>query len=177
MERKTMDTLRTMICGELDDIAKEGKLSHETLDILKDLLDSAKNLEKIEYYQKEKEESEMGMDRGYSQRKYYIDADYQPGINSYMRGGRGGQGGPYGYSMDRGYDGGRMGRNSYMDDGNSYMYHPGYDLPMYERNGYNRGYSRTGKQEVIEELQELMNKTQDVKVKESIQKTIAEMNK
>ena len=42
MEKKTMDTLRTMICGELDDIAKEGKLSHESLDILKDLLESAR---------------------------------------------------------------------------------------------------------------------------------------
>ena len=53
-----METLRTMICGELDDIAKKGTLSHETLDILKDLLESAKNLEKIEKYQGEKEEKE-----------------------------------------------------------------------------------------------------------------------
>lgn len=174
MEKKTMDTLRTMICGELEDIAKEGKLSHETLDILKDLLESAKNLEKIEHYQKEKEESEMGMDRGYSQRKYFIDGDYQPGMNSYTRGG---QGNSYGYSMGRVYDGGRMGRNSYMDDGNSYMYHPMYDAPMYGQNSYARGYSRTGKQEVITELQELMNGTQDAKIREAIQKTIAEMNK
>lgn len=176
MEKKTMDTLRTMICGELDDIAKEGKLSHESLDILKDLLESAKNLEKIEHYQKEKEEKEMGMnmDRGYSQRKYYIDADYQPGTNSYARGG---QGSSYGYSMEMGYNGGRMGRNSYMDDGNSYMYHPGYDMPIYGRNSYNRGYSRTGKQDVIGELQGLMNEIQDAKIKEAIQKTINEINK
>ena len=176
MEKKTMDTLRTMICGELDDIAKEGKLSHETLDILKDLLQSEKDLEKIEHYQKEKEQNEMGMemDRGYSQRKYFIDADYQPGMASYARGG---QGNSYGYSMGRVYDGGRMGRNSYMDDGNSYMYHPEYEMPMYGRNGYNRGYSRTGKHEMIAELQELMNETQDAKVREAIQKTINEMNK
>ena len=172
MERKTMDTLRTMICGELDDIAKEGKLSHETLDILKDLLDSAKNLEKIEHYQKEKE-SEMGMDRGYSQRKYFIDADYQPGMNPYARG----QGDSYGYSMGRIYDSGRMGRNGHMDEGNSYMYHPGYEMPMYGRNSYNRGYARTGKQEVVNELQGLMNETQDAKIKEAIQKTINEINK
>ena len=151
MEKKTMDTLRTMICGELDDIAKEGKLSHESLDILKDLLESAKDLEKIEHYQKEKEQNEMGMemDRGYSQRKYFIDADYQPGMASYARGGQ----------------------------GNSYMYHPEYEMPMYGRNGYNRGYSRTGKHEMIAELQELMNETQDAKVREAIQKTINEMNK
>lgn len=54
MEKKTIDTLRTMICGELEDIAKKGIVSHENLDILKDLLESAKNLEKIEKYQNEK---------------------------------------------------------------------------------------------------------------------------
>ena len=79
--------------------------------------------------------------------------------------------------MGRVYDGGRVGRNSYMDEGNSYMYHPEYEMPMYGRNNYNRGYSRTGKHEVITELQELMNETQDAKVREAIQKTINEMNK
>ena len=166
MEKKTMETLRTMICGELDDIAKKGGLSsHETLDILKDLLESAKNLEKIEKYQKEKEEKETEMDRGYSQRKYFIDADYQPGMGSYARGA---QGNSYGYSMGRVYDGG-MGRNSYM-------YHPEYEMPMY-RNSYGMGYSNTSKQDVISELQKLMNETQDVKIRESIQKMISEINK
>ena len=177
MEKKTMDTLRTMICGELDDIAKKGNLSHETLDILKDLLESAKNLEKIEKYQQEKEEREMSMgaDRGYSQRKYFIDADYQPTGGPYSHGG---QGNSYGYSMGRVYDGGSyMGRNSYMDGGNSYMYHPDYEMPMYRGNSYARGYSRTGKHEIVSELQELMNETQDAKVREAIQKTINEMNK
>ena len=179
MEKKTMDTLRTMICGELDDIAKEGKLSHESLDILKDLLESAKNLEKIEKYKEEKEEKEMGMnmDRGYSQRKYYIDADYQPGVNSYARGG---QGNSYGYTMGRPYDGGSyMNRNGYVDDGNSYMYYPDYNMPMYSmaRDGYNGGYSRHTKQETIDELQELMNQTQDMKMREAIQKTITKLNK
>ena len=166
MEKKTIDTLRTMICGELEDIAKKGIVSHENLDILKDLLESAKNLEKIEKYQNEKEEKEMGMDRGYSQRKYYIDADYQPpmGPNSYARGG---QGNSYGYSMGRVYDGG------------SYMNQPGYDMPMYSMargNSYMRGYSRHGdKQEMIMELQGMMDETQDIKVKEAIQKALNEM--
>ena len=175
MEKKTMDTLRTMICGELDDIAKKGTLSHETLDILKDLLESEKNLGKIEKYQKEKEEKEKEMDMGYSQRKYYIDADYQPPMssNSYARGG---QGNSYGYSMGRVYDGG-----SYAN-GNSYMYNPGYDpMSMYSMargNSYARGYSRHGdKQEMMNELQEMMNETQDMKVKEAIQKALNEMNK
>ena len=167
MEKKTMDTLRTMICGELDDIAKKGIISHESLDILKDLLDSAKNLEKIDKYQREKEEHEMGMDRGYSQRKYFIDADYQPGgMNSYARGN---QGNSYGYSMGRTYDG-----SSYMG-GNSYIYHPGYDMPMYSMA---RGYSRHGdKQEMMDELQDMMSETQDMKVKDAIQKVLNEIGK
>ena len=167
MEKKTMDTLRTMICGELDDIAKKGIVTHENLDILKDLLESAKNLEKIEKYQKEKEEKEMDM--GYSQRKYYIDADYDPykPMNSYARGG---QGNSYGYSMGRTYDGG------------SYMYNPGYDpMSMYSMargNSYGMGYSRHGdKQEMMNELQEMMNETQDMKMKDAIQKVINEMSK
>ena len=180
MEKKTMDTLRTMICGELDDIAKKGNLSHEMLDILKDLLESAKNLEKIEKYQMEKEEKEMNMDRGYSQRKYYIDADYDPfnPMNSYARGNS------YGYSMGRTYDG----MNSYMDGGNSYMYYdPRYEqMPMYSMargremgsNNYARGYSRHGdKQEMVSELQAMMNEAQDVKVREAIQKVLGEVNK
>lgn len=176
MEKKTMDTLRTMICGELEDIAKKGTLdSHDSLDILKDLLESAKNLEKIEKYQKEKEkeEKEMGMDMGYSQRKYYIDADYDPRqpMNSYVRGGQSmAQGGnSYGYSMGNVYDGG-----SYMQGGNSYTYYdPRYEqMPMYSMtrgNSYARGYSRHGdKQEMIEELQEMMNETQDETIKKAI---------
>ena len=181
MEKKTMDTLRTMICGELEDIAKKGNLeSHETLDVLKDLLESAKNLEKIEKYQKEKEEKEMGMDSGYSQRKYYIDADYDPRqpINSYAQGGRMNMdSNSYGYSMGRVYDGGSYARGM---DGNSYRYEPMYNqtpMPMYSMNGgYPMGYSRHGdKQEMISELQQMMNETQDEAVKKAISDALSNM--
>lgn len=163
MEKKTIDTLRTMICGELEDIAKKGIVSHENLDILKDLLESAKNLEKIEKYQGEKEEKQM--ERGYSQRKYYIDADYDPygPVNSYGRGAM--DGNSYGYSMGRTYDGGSYGYGAPM-------------YPMTGRNSYMRGYSRHGdKQEMMMELQEMMDETQDSKVREAIQKVMNEMGK
>lgn len=192
MEKKTIDTLRVMLCGEIEDIAKKGTLSHETLDILKDLVETEKNLAKIEKYDEEKKEKEemmkmgggMPMDSGYSQRKFYIDADYQPYGQSYARGGQ-----PYmgGNNYMRGQGGNsRMGGNysmydnggSYADGGNSYnmFYDPRYEQPhMYSMA---RGYSRTGnQQETIKELQELMNGTQDPKIKEAIQKTINEMNK
>ena len=162
MEKKVMDTLHAMICGEIEDIAKKGTLSHETLDVLKDLLESEKNLMKIKKYKKEEDAEWEEMDRGYSQRKYYIDADYNPygPQMSYARGGRGMDGNSYGYSMGRVYDGG------------SYMYDPRYDSPM------GRGYSRTGsKSEMVEELHKMMNETTDQTVKTAISEAIAKMNK
>ena len=188
MEKKTIDTLRVMLCGEIEDIAKKGSLSHETLDILKDLLESEKNLAKIEKYDEEKKEKEMmqmgggmSMDGGYSQRKFYIDADYQPYGNSYTRGrtmydmARGGNGGgnSYGYGM---YD---MG-GSYADGGNSYMYYdPRYDQPMYSMaRGGRGGYSRTdSKSEMVEELKGMMQETTDQTVKTAIQEAITKLNK
>lgn len=170
MEKKTMDTLRTMICGELEDIAKKGIVSHENLDILKDLLESAKNLEKIEKYQKEKEEKEigMGMDTGYSQRKYYIDADYDPymPVNSYARGGRGN------YDMGRSYG---PGANYDM---NSYRYYgPEYNQGWSMARG-GRGYSMTNsKMDMVGELSQMMNETQDETVKKAISEAITKMNK
>lgn len=74
----------------------------------------------------------------------------------------------YGYSMGRVYDGGR----SYMDGGNSYMYYdPRYDHSMV------RGYSRTSKAEMVEELQKMMSEAGDESVKKAIQEAITKMNK
>lgn len=162
MEKKTMDALRAMLCGEIEEIAKKGNLTHESLDILKDLIETEKNLGKIEHYDKEKEESQALMLPGYSQRKYYIDADYQPGHMSYA-----GPTNSYGYGNSYG------GRTVYDVDRNSYMYmSPQYDHSMA------RGYSRTGsKAEMVEELKQMMNETSDQTVKTAIQDAIAKMNK
>lgn len=163
MEKKTMDALRAMLCGEIEEIAKKGNLTHESLDILKDLIETEKNLGKIEHFDKEKEESQALMIPGYSQRKYYIDADYQPGGHmSYA-----GPTNSYGYGNSYG------GRTVYDVDRNSYMYmSPQYDHSMA------RGYSRTGsKTEMVEELKQMMNETSDQTVKTAIQDAIAKMNK
>ena len=152
MERKVMDTLHAMICGEIEDIAKKGTLSHETLDVLKDLLESEKNLMKIKKYKKE-EDAEWEMERGYSQRKYYIDADYNP------------------YSPQMSYSRGGRAMDGYYDGGNSYGYYdPRYESPM------GRGYSRTGtKAEMVEELHKMMNETTDQTVKNTIQEAISKI--
>ena len=166
MEKKTMESLRAMLCKEIEDIAKKGNLTRDSLDILKDLIETEKNIGKIEHYDSEKEMKEglVPYDMGYSQRKYYIDADYQPGMNSYARG------------MD--------GRVVYdVDSGNSYAYYDPMRMPMYSMrdgmgNSNMRGYSRHGDtQEMKKELNEMMNETQDVKVKDAIQKVLNEMNK
>lgn len=185
MEKKTIDTLRVMLCGEIEDIAKKGTLSHETLDILKDLVETEKNLAKIEKYSEEKEEKEemkrmggmsMPVDMGYSQRKYYIDADYQPGAMSYARGGQSymdgnsyARGGNYGmYDMGGSYTQGG-GTNSYM------YYDPMYDMPMHARTG---GYARmSSKEEMVEELKKMMKETTDEKVRATISEAISKMQK
>ena len=159
MEKKTTDALRALLCGEIEEIAKKGNLTHESLDILKDLIETEKNLGKIERFDKEKKESQALMLPGYSQRKYYIDADYQPGGHmSYS-----GPTNSYGYG----------GRTVYDVDRNSYMYMtPQHDQSMM------RGYSRTGsKAEMVEELKQMMNETSDQTVKTAIQDAIAKMNK
>ena len=107
-------------------------------------------------------------DAGYSQRKYFIDADYQPGMNSYARGGMGRNS----YGMD--------GRVVYdVDTGNSYTYYDPMHLPMYSMaRGGNYGYARTGsKEETMNELKELMNGATDEKVRAALQEAITKMNK
>lgn len=165
MEKKTIDALLGMICGEIDDIVKKGSLSHESLDALKDLVETEKNLMKIQKYgneEKEKEYEKMmgGYDSGYSQRKYYIDADYQPyGMNSYRNN----------YDMGNSYG---RGQGMYaMNGGNSYM---PYEM-SYAQNG---GYSRHGdKNEMMMELKQMMSETTDEKTREALQRTMTELNK
>ena len=158
MDKKTMDSLRAMLCEEIESIAKKGNLTHESLDILKDLIETEKNLGKIEHYDKEKEESYALAMPGYSQRKYYIDADYDPRIGN-------------SYAMDNSYM--RGGRTVYDVDRNSYM----YMSPQYT-NSFARGYSRAGtKSEMIEELQKMMNETSDETVKKAIQEAVSKLNK
>ena len=163
MDRKTVENLRAMLCEEIEEISKKGTLgTHETLDILKDLIETEKNLGKIEHYDREKEESTALAMPGYSQRKYFIDADYQPGGHmSYA-----GPTNSYGYGNSYG------GRTVYDVDRGSYMY-------MEPRYGYDdRRYSRTGsKSEMIKELKEMMEETSDKDVKAIIQEALTKLNK
>lgn len=186
MDKKTIDTLRVMLCGEIEDIAKQGNLgTHEKLDILKDLIETEKNLGKIEEQDREKEEAEEKknlpalMDSGYSQRKYFIDADYQPGMyaqaggNSYAGGGRAmydmGGGNSYGRSRVM-YD---LGNGMSYMDGNSYMY---YD-PRYSQR-MDGGYARAqSEHDMVEELKQMSAETTDPNMKAAISEIMSKLNK
>ena len=50
MDAKTKESLRAMLCEEIDAIAKKGNLTRESLDILKDLIETEKNIGKIVIY-------------------------------------------------------------------------------------------------------------------------------
>lgn len=158
MDKKQMDTLRTMLCGELEDITKKGISDHETLDVLKDLLDATKNTYKIEKYKKELEEKEKENafgDMGYSQRsmgRYYVDGEYDRG-NSW-RGGmdnsyRGGYGG---YDMGNSY----RGYPTMYDMGSSYR----YDAPV-------MGYSGA-RDDLKNELRKMMAESTDEKTRATL---------
>ena len=172
MDRYVSRDLQEMVCKELEGIAKKKEIdTPATVELLKDLTGSLKNLMKIEKLETEKEEAMSG----YSQRsmgRYYVDGTYggqrEPwggyGDYSYAQGGRGGQGGNMGGNN-------RMGSPNY-DMGNSYRYPMMY--PMYT----NDGYSRHGQdpEEMKRELRKLMETAPDEQTRKSILEMINKMN-
>lgn len=156
MDRYVSRDLQNMVCKELEGIAKKKEIdTPATVELLKGLTGSLKNLMKIDKLEMEKEEP-MEMMKGYSQRsmgRYYVDGTY------------GGQRDPWGYGD---YSYAQSGRG--MDSGNSYRYPMGY--PMYD----NR-YSRTGedKEEMKREMMKLMESTNDEKMRKSILEVMNKM--
>ena len=148
MDRYTIELLKTMLCRELDEIARQSITSHQDLDIVKDLIESLKNLEEIEMNSMELY-PEPGMDmRRYSQR----------GSNYRM-------GNSYNYYDGNSYARGEGGNNT----GNS---------RMNEAYAMNRGYSGMGnKEEILKELRRMMQETSDDKVRSAILDCISKMEK
>ena len=152
MEKYTIDALKAMICKELDESVTRGIKSREDLEVVKDLTESFKNLEKIEKYKKEQEEIEMGM-RGYSQRR-----------NNYA------QGNSYYYDDMYNYMRGNSNtNNNRINRGNS----DNFD-PMMMRN---RRYSRANKEEAIQELHKIAENATDEKIKDMVFDCISNMER
>lgn len=134
MEMQTMEKLEEMLCRELDEIAKKGKLTAGDLDTVHKLTDTIKNLDKIE----------MLEDDGYSQgmgdweaRGHYGGHSYDDGGNSYNDGGNSYNSGGMSYAGRRRDSRGRYSRNG----------------GMYSRDGYSRG---DGKETTTRELERMM---------------------
>jgi len=157
MDRYVSRDLQNMVCRELEGIAKKKEIdTPATVDLLKGLTGSLKNLMKIEKLEMEKEEP---MERGYSQRsmgRYYVDGTY------------GGQREPWdSYSYAQGGRG--MGGTNY-DMGNSYRYPMGY--PIYMNDGYSR---HSDKEQMKKELKEMMESSSDDQMKKSIMEILSRL--
>lgn len=142
-----IEELRDLLCEELDKIAKKGELSAGMLETVDKLTHSIKSIDTI-----------MAMEEsGYSNDGGSYDGSYDGGPYE----------GSYGGSYARAGRGGRYSRNSYARGGN--------------RGGGNRGgggrsnraYSRDdGKEQMIEQLEDMMEEAQDSKTREAIKRAI-----
>ena len=148
-----METLKDLLCAELEDYAekgkKSGKMSTADIEVIDTVLNSVKNIYKIDKYKEEME--------GYSEDGHYMGegriygASYEGGYSE-----RGGSS----YARGRGRYAKRdsMGRYS-RDDGMSY------------RGGMRGGYSRDeGKEYMMEELERLMAEAEKPAEKEALRR-------
>lgn len=79
---KHIDQLRDMLCEELDELTKKGKLTVDSLDAVDMITHSIKSIDTILAME------EAGYSNGYSSRRYYYDDGYSRRENrgSYARG-------------------------------------------------------------------------------------------
>ena len=156
-----MEDLKDLLCAELEDYAEKGKrsgeLSKADVEVIDTVLNSVKNIYKIDKYKEEME--------GYSEDGHYM-----------------GEGRIYGTSYDGGssYARGR-GRYAKRDSMGRYSRDGGmsYDDDMYyarsgrggNRGGMRGGYSRDdGKEYMMEQLEEMMEQAQKPAEKEALRR-------
>lgn len=132
-----LETLKDMLCKELEEIAGKGELTAGSLETVHKLTDTIKNIDKIEMLEEDGD--------GYSERGGMWDASGVYGDSSYARGrGRNARRDSRGrYSRDGGYsnEGGYSSDGSYRGGGSSY------------RGGYSRG---DAKEHMVSQLEEMM---------------------
>ena len=148
-----MEDLKDLLCAELKDYAEKGKrsgeLSKADVEVIDTVLNSVKNIYKIDKYKEEME--------GYSEDGHYMGegriygTSYDDGMH---------RDGGYSYARGRGRYAKRdsMGRYS-RDDGMSY------------RGGMRGGYSRDdGKHYMMEQLEEMMEEAEKPAEKEALRR-------
>ena len=146
-----METLKDLLCAELEDYAekgkKSGKMSMGDLESIHKLTDTVKNIMKIDVLKEEAGYSEDGtyMGEGRIYGTSYDDGMHRDGGYSYARGRR--------YAKRD-----SMGRQS-RDDGMSY------------RGGMRGGYSRDdGKHYMMEQIEEMMENAEKPAEKEALRR-------
>lgn len=158
-----MHDLKDLLCAELKDYAEKGKssgkMSAGDTQLIDTLLNSVKNIYKIDKYKEEME--------GYSEDGHYI-GDGRIYGTSY-EGGYSERGGSS-YARGRGRYAKRdsMGRYSSRDDGR-YSYDD--DMSYARSRGYRGGYSRDdGKSYMMERLQDMMDEAEKPAEKEALRR-------
>lgn len=156
-----MHKLMEFVCGELEElehkVAKEGKLSRTELEDVKNLTEVKKNILKAEMLSEQSEYS--GAMSGYSRRGSYADRSYADGSYADMS-----------YADD--------GRGDFVRPDGSYRYAtPEASYARGRRGNVRRDamgrYSRSG--DISEDLEKLMNKTDDERVKDEIRRLMERM--
>lgn len=142
--------LRDRLCEELDEYGKKGEINTQMLSVVDMMAHTVKNLDKIIESDEE--------DGGYSERGR-VYRSYDDGRNGYD---------PYDTSYRRG-----RGRNARRDSMGRYM---GDGRYMSDGRSMRRGYSRDdGREEMISDLEDLMQKSTDDMMRQRIEQLIGQI--
>ena len=167
-----MEDLKDLLCSELEDYAekgkKSGKMSTADIEVIDTVLNSVKNIYKIDKYKEETEGySEDGtyMGEGRIYGTSYDDGMHREGGYSYARGRRYARRDSMGrYSRDGGMS---------YDDNMSYARGGrGGNRGGYPREGYSRA---DAKEHMIEKMEDMMEEAESPKEKEAIRQCIMKL--
>lgn len=159
MSMKAMQDLKDLLCSELDQIARKGKMGGGDLEIVHKLTDTIKNIDKIM----------MLEDDGYG--------DYEGGTYSHGRGGNSYDGDSMRYGDGSSYAnrGKHWVRGHYSRDGGMPGDYSGRRGDGRRRDARGR-YSRDdGKEHMISQLEDIMDDASDPQTQQAIQRCIEQL--
>lgn len=159
---KVLYEIQDILEDEMKKICKKEEISSTDLDNIYKMVDIVKDVTTVDAM---KNAEEQGWSRDYA-RDYSrgYSEDYANAYGSYARRGRDGDGDGR-YSEDSSYRRGRDSLGRYTSRDGSY------------RNSYEDGYSRHGKEEMIDHLKEMMRNARSEDERESYRKAIEQMQR
>ena len=159
---KVLYEIQDILEDEMKKICKKEEISSTDLDNIYKMVDIVKDVATVDAM---KNAEEQGWSRDYA-RDYSrgYSEDYANAYGSYARRGRDGDGDGR-YSEDSSYRRGRDALGRYTSRDGSY------------RNSYEDGYSRHGKEEMIDHLKEMMRNARTEEERESYRKAVEQMQR